>query len=248
MDKDKKIQTIKFYTAIIIMAIILIFVAVVIIKYQVEGEKNMPFNLSKIIVISTAEGVEKEDKKEDWNFDIFQNNDIYLYIDKNMEYNSNTETYISSVTIENIRISEPNTGEIKAYMPNSLEGRLYNYSDDYIIDENLVYKGGSKSNSKTLEIGNQGGEVLIRFSNVNVGKYASSKDKQVVHDGTLIEKIGKTTDDIRFNVKFDLIIKTNRTKYKAELSFDLPNGDLTKEGRTILEINETDNIIFKRVR
>lgn len=248
MESDKKIQTIKFYVAIIIMVIILIFVAMVIIKYQVEGEKNMPFNLSKIIVISTAEGVEKEDKKENWDFDIFQNNDVYLYIDKNLNFSSNTETYISSVTIENIRVTGPIIGEIKAYMPNSLEGRLYDYSEDYIIDESLVYKGGNKSNSRTLEIGNQGGEILIRFSNINVGKYTSSKDKQVVHDGTLIEKIGKTTEDFKFNVKFDLILKTNKTKYKAEISLYLPNGDLAKEGTTSLEINDTSNIIFKRVK
>ena len=33
------------------------------IRYQVEGDKNMPFNLSKIIMVSTAEGHETEGKK-----------------------------------------------------------------------------------------------------------------------------------------------------------------------------------------
>ena len=248
MNNDNKKEKIKLYIAIMTMVIILIFVAMVIIKYQVEGEKNMPFNLSKIIVISTAEGVENENNNKKWDINIFQNNDIYLYIDKNTEYHTNGETYISEVIIENITIMEPNVGEVKAYMPNSLDGRLYDYSEDFYVDESLIYKGGSKSNSKTLEIGNQGGEVLIRFSNINVGQYTSNKDKELVHDGSLIGKIGKTTEDINFSVKFDLIIKTNKNKYKAELLFDLPCGDLVKEGRTSMEINDTENIIFKRVK
>ena len=67
-------------------------------------------------------------------------------------------------------------------MPNSTDGRIYSYDDTYIIEEKLEYKGASKSNSQTLEIGNQGGNILIRFSNVNLGEYSSDKDKEIIHD------------------------------------------------------------------
>ncbi len=64
MDKEKKKQIIKLCVAVLVFAIIIILVAAVMIRYQVEGDKNMPFNLSKIIIISTAEGNEtKGDKK-----------------------------------------------------------------------------------------------------------------------------------------------------------------------------------------
>ena len=54
------------------------------IKYEVEGETNMPYQLSKIVIIGTVEGVETTEKgKEKWNFDIYQNNDVYFYIDQN---------------------------------------------------------------------------------------------------------------------------------------------------------------------
>ena len=54
------------------------------IKYEVEGETNMPFKLSKIVIIGTVEGIETNNQnKNKWNFDICQNNDIYFYIEQN---------------------------------------------------------------------------------------------------------------------------------------------------------------------
>ena len=48
MDKEHKKQMIKSSIAIIVFALIIILVAALMIRYQVEGDKNMPFNLSKI--------------------------------------------------------------------------------------------------------------------------------------------------------------------------------------------------------
>ena len=52
-------------------------VAAIMIRYQVEGDQNMPFNLSKMVIVSTAEGVEAEGKNK-WNFNVYQNNDVYI--------------------------------------------------------------------------------------------------------------------------------------------------------------------------
>ena len=46
MDKDK-VQKLKFIIAIFIIVLVIAFVAFRIIKYQTEGEKNMPFNYLK---------------------------------------------------------------------------------------------------------------------------------------------------------------------------------------------------------
>ena len=139
MDKEKKKQMIKLCIAVSTFVIILLLVGITMIKYQVEGDKNMPFNLSKIIMVSTAEGQETEGDKK-WNFSIYQNNDVYIYIDKNEAYKGEERT-IKSVRIENINITKaPSVGEIKTYMPNSVEGRLFDYSDEYIVNEKLEYK------------------------------------------------------------------------------------------------------------
>ena len=94
METDKRKQTIKFYVAVTVLVLILIIIAIIMIKYEVEGEQNMPFKLSKIIVVSTAEGVEQQGTDKKWAFNIFQNNDIYFYIDKNNEYKSEKQMYI----------------------------------------------------------------------------------------------------------------------------------------------------------
>ena len=251
MEKERKKQIIKLCVAIVAFAIIIILVATVMIRYEVEGDKNLPFNLSKIILISTAEGNEneKEEKtKERWSFDIEQNNDVYIYIDKNEDYKGDEKT-IKSVTIENINITQaPQKGEIKVYMPNSTDGRVFENSEDYLVKEKLEYKGATESNPKTLEIGRNGGSSLIRFSNVSIGKYTSNKDKEITHDGTLLKKIKVTNDEAKFNVSFDLVITVENCKYRATVSLQMPCGDITEEGTCSLEKTDMSDVIFKRER
>lgn len=215
------------------------------IKYEVEGDKNMPFNLSKIMIVSTAEGAESEGKSK-WNFNVYQNNDIYFYIDKNNEYKGN-DTSIEKVKIQNIQITRaPKIGEIKAYMPNSTEGRLYSYDKAYIIEEKLEYKGAAKSNSQALEIGSQGGNALIRFSNVNLATYSSDSDKEIVHDGTLLNKLNLMKDDINFTVSFDLVIEVEKCEYRANIKLELPCGNILDNGTESIEKLDMSDIIFKR--
>ena len=148
---------------------------------------------------------------------------------------------------ENIEvINSPQIGEIKAYMPNSSEGRMYSYAEDSIVDEVLKYNGATRSDSRNLKIGNQGGNIAIRFSNTGIGKYESNDDEQIVHDGTLIKKLEKTTDDIKFTVNFDFIIVINKNKYKAKITLDLPCGDIVENGTANYEKSDMKDIIFKR--
>ena len=51
VDKEKKKQIIKSCIAMVVFALIIILVVAVMVKYQVEGDKNMPFNLYKIIIV-----------------------------------------------------------------------------------------------------------------------------------------------------------------------------------------------------
>ena len=245
MDKEKKKQIIKMCVAVVVFAIILLLVAIVMIRYQVEGDKNMPFNLSKIILISTAEGTETEGDKK-WNFTVYQNNDVYLYFDKNEEY-WGEEKNIESVKIENIQISTaPTKGEVKVYMPNSVDGRLYSYDEEYLVNGSLEYKGASESNSRTLEIGSNGGSALIRFSNTGLGEYSSDSDEEIVHDGSLLNKIEVGLDEIKFAVSFDLVIAVDNCSYRANITLDMPCGDIISEGTCSLEKTDMSDVVFLR--
>lgn len=246
MQESRKKEKIKACIAITIIIFAILIAGIISIKYYVEGETNMPFTLSKITIVSTAEGVENEGSQEKWNFSIFQNNDVYFSIEKNQ--NSNEDQIIESISIENIQIiEEPKIGQIKTYMPNSLDGRLFSYLDEFILQDNkLTFKGAGKSNSKTLEIGNQGGTAVIRFSNTGIGQYVSNEDEEIKHDGSLIGKVGVQNEDISFKVSFDIIINLRNKSYISNIVLDLPcESNLIEQGTCSKEI--TDKFVFKRV-
>lgn len=247
---NKLKERIKLSFAIAVLAIVIIVVLMIVVQYQVQGETNMPYKLSKITIISTAEGEEKEveEQTNKWDFDINQNNDIYFFIEPNGE---NTKEYdlLESVTIENISVTKsPVKGEIKTFMPNSEGERTFTYDEQYLVEDKLEYTGSKNNNPKTLEIGSKGGSAIIRIANTNIGEYISNEDAEIKHDGSLITKIGLTDQDINFSVNFDLILQINKIKYKANITLDLPCENLTNNGTTTREITDMSDIIFKRVQ
>jgi len=245
LEQEKKKQMIKFWIAISILLITVVVIATIMIKYEVEGDQNMPFNLSKIILVSKAEGIQVEGETK-WNFDIYQYNDVYLYIDKNEGYKGKNNI-INNVRIENIQLLKtPEIGEVKTYMPNSTEGRKFDYSENYIIKNSLTYKGAIRSNYQTLEIGNQGGEILFSFVNTRLKKYSSNKDN-INHD-TLLKECDVKNEELEFKASFDLIIELSNYSYKANITLDFPQGNIIHEGTGILEITDMSNIAFKRMK
>lgn len=246
MDERKK-EKIKACSAFAFVTLIILIVGIIIFKYQIEGETNMPFVLSNMYVVSTAEGTENENSEEKWNIKIYQINDIYFNIEKNKDYNKQAK--IQSVQIDNIQIIEsPTKGKINTYMPNSSDGRQFTFEEEYILEKNsLTYKGATKTDTKKLEIGNQGGTIAIRFSNDSLGTYISNEDEEIKHDGTMLNKINIVNEDIRFEVSFDLIVKVDDISYKTTIQLELPTGNILEKGRESLEINDTQKYIFKRV-
>ena len=67
---------------IIMVAIVAFIIGMLFLRYQVEGETNMPFKISKISIIESVEGIENKDAQEKWSFNVNENNDIYIYIEK----------------------------------------------------------------------------------------------------------------------------------------------------------------------
>ena len=110
LDKLKHLTKTKSFhicMIIVIIVVILFIVGVLVLRYNVEGETNMPFELSKIAIISSQEGIDDGQTDTRWSYDIHQANDIYLYIDKNDNYGK-TEV-IKSIYIDNVHIDAENT-------------------------------------------------------------------------------------------------------------------------------------------
>lgn len=241
----------KFSIGAYITFLIVIFISIVIVfsmyKYSVEGESRPPFVLSKIIITSSAKTSNLTQKETGYTATILQNNDIKIAIEKNPEYKK--EAKIKQITINNIQIIDTNrTDEITVYRP-STGTNLYDYQEQYIVRESMEYFGAAETNVKNekLQISNQGGIIEFSVVQYNLGEMEYTENEQTPIDGTLLNKIGKTQEDISFKLTFDMIIEVESgIKFKTTITMDLPKGNIVQNGVEIYE--HTDfKAVFKRI-
>ena len=247
IDKLKNLTKTKSFHICMIMVIIvaiLFIVGMLVLRYNVEGETNMPFELSKIAIISSQEGIDDGQTDTRWSFNVHQANDIYLYIDKNENYDK-TEV-IQSINIDNIQVEANNTENIKLYKPDAQEEKvIFKYKDEDIV-ENIEYTGDMESDLKNLKISNQGGIVAFRCSNNHVANYKSN-DEEINHND-LLKKCNIANENLQIKLSFHLTIKLESGKeYQAEIKLELPTGNVVEDGNASTEITDLDNIIFKRI-
>lgn len=248
-NKIKEITNMKqFHVLVLIFIIIAIVfvVGVISLIYQVEGELNLPFELSKISIISNVEGIDKEDAENKWNLTVNQNNDIYLYIKKNEKY-KDTEI-IERVKLDNFVIEEaPKIGELKLLKPDSeIESVIFKNIKENEV-ESVEYNGSMDSSIKELKISNQGGLVIFRYAINNIGNYISNDDEEINHS-ELLKKLSINNDDLKFKVKFDIYINLNSgKKYKSCVNLDLPINDVVNDGTQSRENVDIEDVIFKRM-
>lgn len=240
----QKISNKILHISIIVIFVIIIcgFAGAVIFKYHVEGETNATFDISKIIMVSTAEGIANNNPTAKWDFNINQNNDVYITIEKNEK----KQDIIKDVTINNIQIKQtPSVGNISYYRP--AEIGLFKCEEKYKVNDELKYLGSDSGSINNLEISNLGGTILIRFCNENVGRYTSNEGDQILHDGTLLGKTQITKEQLNTKVQFDIIIETEQgVKYKTTVDIDFPVGNIFEEGTSTTRLN-TDKLILKRM-
>ena len=234
--------------ALHISIIFLILVAIgftavmLILRYDEKGEENMAFNISKISVISSINGQDVEDKKHLWNKSVGQDNDIYIYIEKNKNYNK-TEA-IEKIVLNNFKInSNPKKGELSIYKPSSNEKELFENSDEYKAEE-IVFTGEQLTKIQELKISNQGGIVAFRLANKNLGNYVSN-DKEIDYNN-LLKKINITEEQIKTTISFDAsIVLAEDKKFKTTIDLELPVEGVIENGKSSKEIDGKD-FIFKR--
>ena len=236
---------------IVIIAVILFIAGILILRYQVEGETNMPFDITKITLISTSDGVDKnqEGDNTNWAFDINQNNDIYIYIEKNDNYKEEEE--IRSIIIDNLNVQkEKELGTVKFYRPNVEEsgGNFSNTEENEV--QSLEYTGGLESDIKNLVIGNQGGLIIFRYANNNVAEYISDvSTNNEITTNQLLKSANVNEEDLKSKLTFDISITTEEGKeYKANISLDVPIEGVVENGTVSREMTDLDDIVFKRTK
>ena len=240
---NKKIFHIMMIIAIIF--VILCVAGILILRYQVEGESNMPFKITKISIVESVEGNAIQGATEKWNLNVNQNNDIYIYIEKNSNYGK-TEI-IEEVEINNIVINkQKEKGELKIYKPVVDEKRMFINSTENEIT-GITYKGELESNIKEQKISNQGGIIAFRYGINNLSQYISENDEQIDHS-QLLKLTNIIQEDLQTKLSFNIIMKlTSGKKYQATINLDVPTEEIIEKGTIGKEITELDGIIFKRI-
>lgn len=230
---------------IIMVAIVAFIIGMLFLRYQVEGETNMPFKISKISIIESVEGIENKDAQEKWSFNVNENNDIYIYIEKNDNYGK-TEI-IDRVEIGNITISrQSELGEIKFYKPTKEEKRMFNNLEENEFTE-LTYNGDLTSNIKEQKISNQGGIVAFRYAINDIAQYSSEEDEQIDHSH-LLKLTNIKNEDIATTLRFDMeIYLKSGKKYQSTIEQEILPEDVIENGTASSENTKLDDIIFKRV-
>lgn len=248
---NKKVQRIKLIIAIMVVLVTAIIVGIRIYIYNKNGEKNMPFQVKELIIVSTARkyegetGAPAESNGSIWNFDVVQNNDMYIEIKNN---NAKEYEKIKNVKMSNIQITQnPAKGSIKVYMPNSVDGARYTYTNEFEVKDSLTYRGSEENSYKDLRINRNGGKLSMSFANKDLGKYSSGEDTEVTYDGKMLAKMGLTDEDLKFKIAFDLTIELEDGKaYVGRIEAEVNCEGLVENGTTQIDIKDFSNVVFKR--
>ena len=214
-----------------------------ILRYDEKGEENMPFDISKVSVISSINAQDVEDDKNLWNKSVGQDNDIYIYIEKNKNY-SKTET-IEKIILNNFKIDkEPQKGQVVVYRPCNNEKELFENIEEYKSEE-ITFTGEQLTKIQELKISNQGGIIAFRLANQNLGTFVSN-DKEIDYKD-LLKKINIADEEIKESVSFDATIVLSENKqFKTSIQIDLPAEGVVENGKSSKEIEGKD-FVFKRV-
>ncbi len=249
LDKIKEITNKKAFHVIIISIILiaLLFVlGITILDYNENGESNMPFNISKITIISTSEGIDKTVEGYKWAFDINQNNDIFVYVKKNDDYKK-TEV-IKNIVLDNFQFSNKESGTMKIYKPDSTSQVQIFTNKEENAQTTLDYIAGEDSNFRNLQISNQGDKLAFRFANENVAHYESNDETEINHS-ELLKKSGTTLEKVKGTLSFDITINLDSGKvFKGSLSLDLPTGDIIENAQQSIDITDFSDVVFKRIQ
>lgn len=238
-------ENVKRGSTAIIVVLAMVVTLIVMLKYNTEGETNMPFNIEQFLIMSSCDTENKPENPDNnkWNIDINQNNDFFIKFCKNNEYKKSAQ--IKQIRIENIQIEQPKVGEVVVYMPNPMEGKDYDYQDAYKVDGSLTYNGAVTDNKKALNVANQGGTIYFRVVNKKVSELVSNEDGEYEYNGKLLNISDVNLDDIKFKLSFDIVIETNLRTYRGRKTIELPNGNI-KENGIDNYLNNGEDIIFKR--
>lgn len=233
---------------VIIIVLTILASAMQLLKYHEEGEKNLPFELKDMLIVSTADGIGKENSENRWDLSILQNNDIYIEFKDKVDNKRNDP--LKKITIDNFNISNgPIKGEPKLYHPVNDKDLIFVYKDENLVTDNKIeYNVAAINNVKKQEFARDGGIIAFSSCSGDVANYVSNEDNEIKYDGSLLTKVNITQYELKYNLSFDITVEMeSNKKYKATINLELPLENFITEGTSQKEITDFSNVEFKRV-
>ena len=230
------------------IALILFIALMIVINYNEEGEKVLPFKLSKIVIVSAINGNSKTGSDTIWDIDLNQINDFYISVAP--ENNTNKET-IKSITLKNFKINPDDVaGNKKILTPTGEFGAtLYSNSEENYKDSEIVFDGGAIDDLKSKQIGNMGGTIAFRYELENIGNFKGNDETEIKYDASILQKVGLDVQNLNTEIIFDLLIKTSKNiSYKGNIKLQTPVGNLAENPSGEKVIEDFNNVVFKRVK
>ena len=232
------------------IAFLLIAITIVIsivIRYDVEGEKSLPYSIDEILITSHVSANDNTENASEniWDINLREDNNLYIYIKKN---NEETTEKIKEIKINNFKITKtPKIGNVKIYRPTGELGNdLYKYSEQDCFKSGITYTGANVDTLKNLDIRNEGGMIGFRISLEDLGNYTSNES--VIYNGSLLSAINVSNDDLKFEISFDLTITLdNNISFIGTFNLSLPAGDVINEDEPYIKIKDFSDVVFKRI-
>ena len=131
------------------------------------------------------------------------------------------------------------------YKPSEDENKKFEYNENSAVDGKLVFTGDDETKNSSLKISRDGGTIKVRIANTKVGEFVSNEGEEIQYDGTLIAKASSTIEDLKADIKFDIVLVTDKLTYRATIETEIPVGDIVESGVSQKNI-EVKNIVFKR--
>lgn len=217
MNTDMK-DKIKFCTAIGILLIIIIIVLMIVLQYQVEGEKNMPYQLSKITIISTAEG--EQNKEENTNVESGKTTEEQTTTEENVE-NVEAENTNNAEGTESAENSENNNENNET---STEETHKWNLKIDQSNDIYFFIDKNSDSDDDILE--------SLTIANVKVIKTPQKG---------IIRTYMPNSNDGRTFIYDDSYLVEDKLEYKGAKSSNTKTLEIgSKGGSAVIRISNSD--------
>lgn len=241
-------RTVHLYILIWILILLIIISAFTMVRYFAKGENIVPFKISKILTVSTAQTKNLDLENNTYTADIMEINNVYISIEKNLKYKKDDS--IKEIIIDNFKILDGSTiGDFEVYQEEKQNDKFI-YKEENKKDA-ISYVGVHLLNNedKGLEIENQGGiaKFSIIFNNLGNIEYSDNEDIKV--DGTLLNRLGLSYNDIKTKISFDVKIKLNSgNNFYTNIILDIPAGNILQNGVASNEFENTENLVFKRCK